>query len=99
VAGAARSWHRRKISPAGADRSHIADFVCIDMRLIVELDGPTHEQHGRRIYDSDRDEWLRAQGWHVLRFPNDVVIGSADIVVARIKEIVAAAGPHPSRFA
>ena len=50
---------------------YIADFVCIDARLIVEIDGATHERPGRQIYDAGRDEWLRAQGWHVLRFPND----------------------------
>jgi very-short-patch-repair endonuclease len=77
----------------------LADFVCIDSRLIVELDGATHERYGRQIYDAGRDGWLHAQGWRILRFPNDIVIGGMDIVVARIREPVAADGPHPSRFA
>jgi very-short-patch-repair endonuclease len=78
---------------------YIADFVCIDAQLIVELDGAAHEYDGRRIYDADRDAWLEARGWRVVRFPNDLVIGGTDIVIARIREVVAAAGPHPSRFA
>jgi very-short-patch-repair endonuclease len=78
---------------------YIADFVCIDAQLVVELDGVTHEQPGRQIYDAGRDKWLRAQGWHILRFSNDLVTGGTDIVVAQIREIVAPGGPHPSRSA
>jgi hypothetical protein len=77
----------------------IADFVCIDARLIVELDGATHERFGRQIYDAGLDEWLHAQGWRILRFPNDIVIDGTEFVVARIREAVAADGSHPSRFA
>ena len=46
-----------------------------------------------------RDKWLHAQGWRILRCPNDIVISGTDIVVARIREAVAAVDPHPSRFA
>ena len=78
---------------------YIADFVCVDAQLIVELDGATHEYDGRRIYDADRDAWLEAQGWRVVRFPNDLVIGGTDIVIARISRGCGGGGPTPSRFA
>jgi very-short-patch-repair endonuclease len=71
----------------------IADFVCIDARFIVELDGATHEQPGRQTYDAGRDEYLRAQGWRILRFSNDLMLGGADIVVAQISEAVGAPSP------
>jgi len=45
---------------------YIVDFICFRHRLIVEADGPQHED---RAEDAARDEWLSAQGFRVLRFP------------------------------
>jgi very-short-patch-repair endonuclease len=49
---------------------YIADFLCLRYRLIVEADGPTHEDS---LYDLERDAWLRAQGFKVLRFQNTMI--------------------------
>ena len=38
----------------------IVDFYCMQVRLVVELDGPTHEDQVE--YDEVRTEWLQAQG-------------------------------------
>ncbi|OJU50203.1 MAG: hypothetical protein BGO02_15670 [Brevundimonas sp. 67-6] len=46
---------------------YVADFVCLRHRLIVEADGP---QQDDRIEDAARDNWLREQGFRMLRFPN-----------------------------
>ena len=46
---------------------YIADFVCQDRKLIVELDGSQHEGS---IHDQQRDMWLKSIGYHVLRFWN-----------------------------
>jgi very-short-patch-repair endonuclease len=53
------------------------DFICLDARLIVEIDGG---QHNGSLRDAARDRFLRAPGFSVLRFwNNDVLtdIGSA----------------------
>ena len=47
---------------------YIADFVCPEVKLIVELDGPLHE--GRIDYDRRRDRFLRSEGYRVMRFKN-----------------------------
>jgi len=47
----------------------IVDFVCLEHRLIVELDGGQHAQ--REGYDRERTEFLRAEGFRVMRFWND----------------------------
>jgi very-short-patch-repair endonuclease len=63
----------------------IADFACLERRLIVELDGRPHEAPERRRRDRHRDEWLAAHGWCVLRLTNERVIGGAalgDIIAA-----------------
>ena len=57
---------------------YIADFVCFRHRLIVEADGPQHED---RVEDAARDEWLRGQGFRVLRFPNQQIENRGDQVV------------------
>ncbi|MDE2267794.1 MAG: DUF559 domain-containing protein [Betaproteobacteria bacterium] len=55
----------RRQQPLGR---YIADFVCFEKRLIVELDGGQHAQ--QQEYDAARDAWLREQGFRVLRFWN-----------------------------
>ncbi len=47
---------------------YIADFVCLNARLIIELDGSQH--HTQQDHDTVRDAWLRSQGFEVLRVWN-----------------------------
>lgn len=44
---------------------YIADFYCHEARLVVEVDGATHDGQGAK--DRRRDEWMRQQGVAVLR--------------------------------
>jgi very-short-patch-repair endonuclease len=39
----------------------------------------------------DRDAWLRARGWHVLRFSNDLVTGGGNIILEEIQQALKAA--------
>jgi very-short-patch-repair endonuclease len=63
---------------------YIADFLCLAERLVVEADGPLHDEER----DAIRDAWLRAQRFQVLRFPNDQVTAYPDSVLDRICEVV-----------
>src|ERR1700722_15440096 len=45
---------------------YVADFACMKARLIVELDGPSHD--ARKEYDHRRTEFMQKTGWAVLRF-------------------------------
>ena len=63
----------------------IVDFVCFERRLVVEVDGPTHEGAEQQAKDSERDAWLRGQGFRVLRLPNELVIASTELAVTRIR--------------
>ncbi|MDG2530528.1 endonuclease domain-containing protein [Caulobacter endophyticus] len=51
---------------------YFADFVCEAGKLVVELDGASHE--GREDYDERRTETLELFGYVVLRFPNERVL-------------------------
>ncbi|ATQ68564.1 MULTISPECIES: endonuclease domain-containing protein [Methylosinus] len=76
---------RRRQVPIG---NYVADFLCVEQRLIVELDGRPHEQEDQRRHDATRDKWLRDHGYHVLRLDNDLVIGGGNIPLERIREVI-----------
>jgi very-short-patch-repair endonuclease len=45
---------------------YVADFLCLNPRLVVEADGPHHDSD----HDAVRDAWLKAERFKVLRFTN-----------------------------
>jgi very-short-patch-repair endonuclease len=47
---------------------YIVDFVCLEKRLIVEVDGPQHTEERHVAHDERRDRWLDAEGYRVMRF-------------------------------
>ncbi|TGP40971.1 endonuclease domain-containing protein [bacterium M00.F.Ca.ET.230.01.1.1] len=55
----------------------VADFLCADARLIVEIDG---SQHAESRHDQERDAELKARGFRVLRFWNDDILKELDAV-------------------
>jgi very-short-patch-repair endonuclease len=57
---------------------HIVDFVCLERRLIVEVDGGQHAENAR---DATRDAWLQGRGFEVVRFWNSEVLGETEGVV------------------
>jgi very-short-patch-repair endonuclease len=66
---------------------YIADFTCFEARLIVELDGPPHDDPVQRDHDESRDRWLRSQEFNVLRFSNDLVLGGGgDLVIEAVRQ-------------
>lgn len=76
---------------------YIVDFLCIAAKIIVELDGRPHEDAHRQTRDADRDAWLRDQGFVVLRFSNDLVLGNCQLVVdAVLATIERQLGPSPA---
>ena len=55
---------------------YIVDFVCLEKRVVVEVDGGQHSE--ATVYDAERDRWLRAEGYRVLRFWNNDVTQNID---------------------
>ncbi|OGW81765.1 MAG: hypothetical protein A3G33_05635 [Omnitrophica bacterium RIFCSPLOWO2_12_FULL_44_17] len=51
--------------------NYIVDFACFERKLIIEIDGGQHAE--QVLYDSKRDDWLRKQGFCMLRFWNNEV--------------------------
>ncbi|MEN6585770.1 MAG: endonuclease domain-containing protein [Sulfuricella sp.] len=67
----------------------ILDFVCLEARLVIEIDGG---QHMGSEHDRPRDERLVKSGFHVVRFWNNQVLNELDSVVEAIWN---ALEPHP----
>jgi very-short-patch-repair endonuclease len=66
-------------------RGYVADFACHSARLIVELDGESHDFESRQGGDARRDAWFRSEGYTVLRFTNEDVLTNLEGVVAAIR--------------
>ncbi len=58
---------------------YIVDFVCLEKRLVIELDGGQHMGH--QIYDTKRTDWLMTNGFKVLRFWNQDVFEKTSSVL------------------
>ncbi len=69
---------------------YIADFVCRESALIIEVDGG---QHSESLTDEKRTHYLNQQGYGVLRFWNHEVLGNPDGVFTTIAAVL---GNHPS---
>ncbi len=65
-------WKFRRQVPI---KDYVADFVCFEARLIVEVDGPLHKEPENRLRDAERDAVLRREGFRVLRFDSDIALG------------------------
>ena len=62
--------------------SYICDFVCTEMRVVIELDGSQHLDQAS--YDANRDRFLRSQGYRVLRFWNGDVVNQTESIMETI---------------
>jgi very-short-patch-repair endonuclease len=83
---------------------YVADFVCLERRVIVEVDGGQHTEDGRIERDARRDRWLEEQGYRVLRVPTVEVyrniVGVLDTIWGALQEAPASRDephPHPER--
>ncbi len=61
---------------------YIADFACMEARLLIEIDGDTHATSTG--YDKARDDKLQKTGFTILRFTNDDVVKNVDGVAETI---------------
>jgi very-short-patch-repair endonuclease len=72
---------------------YVVDFYCAEAKLIVELDGESHE--GRQAYDRQREAFLRKLGLTVLRVTNDDVLDNLDGVALAILDAAVASWRWP----
>jgi very-short-patch-repair endonuclease len=79
-------------------QNYIADFVCFTAKVVIELDGESHDFVERQNADSNRDAFFAEQGFEVLRFTDEQVISNLEGVVEALRQAIAhrARGLPPS---
>jgi len=80
----------RRQEPIG---KFIADFVCFETKIIIELDGVQHKESRER--DQERDRWLEENGFKVLRFWNNELFESLESVLNSIKKQLGPPSSNP----
>ena len=81
----------RRQSPMG---NYVLDFICYEKNLVIELDGGQHSIEHRK--DELRDNWLKQQGFKVLRFWNNEVLTNTAGVLEVIRKSCLSPSPYPS---
>ncbi|MCW5773792.1 MAG: DUF559 domain-containing protein [Rhodospirillaceae bacterium] len=90
-----RRFRGAKFRRQGRIGPYIVDFVCLEARLIVEIDDPLHEHPDQRSKDAFRQGWLEREGFHVIRFTTRECYHNIDRVMEAIAAALAGDGPSP----
>ena len=77
---------------------YIADFACVEVRLLVEVDGLAHDLTDRPERDARRDRILNERGWHIVRIAAVDVLKDAAATAQSILALADSLRPlhHPS---
>ena len=71
----------RRQHPMG---NYIVDFVCLERKLVIEVDGSQHGEVEQMAHDQRRTDWLSNEGYRVIRFWASEVICNLEGVVETI---------------
>ncbi|MDB5223237.1 MAG: acetyl-CoA synthetase, partial [Chitinophagaceae bacterium] len=66
--------------------SFITDFICLEKKLIIEVDGLIHQLPDNKISDNERTVWLQSMGYNVIRFMNEEIINDIESVLLKIEQ-------------
>lgn len=68
--------------------NYIVDFMCKELRLVIEVDGYTHGFEETMVKDARKDRDIATIGMRVLRFADDDVLKNIHGVARRIEEVI-----------
>jgi len=74
---------------------YFADFACLELRLIVELDGGQHNSTAGQWHDAVRSDVLAAQGYRVIRFWDNDALGNTTGVLEALRRMAVAPTSRP----
>lgn len=75
---------------------YILDFYCPKLRLAIELDGSTHAEKEARLYDQDRNDYLKSINIDTIRFWNSELTMNIENVIGKIFEAITVRSEIPS---
>jgi len=64
---------------------YILDFYCAKLRLGIEVDGEVHNKEERKLYDKDREKFLKNLNIEIIRFWNSDVLKNIEDVKMKIR--------------
>lgn len=99
-----RLWHALRLRQMGGAKfrrqfplvGYIADFICLEAKLVIEVDGGQHAS--LQLQDGVRNARIEAAGFRVLRFWNHEVLGDIEAVKSAVWQALSESGalhPHP----
>ncbi|MGM9695146.1 MAG: DUF559 domain-containing protein [Alloprevotella sp.] len=68
--------------------NYIADFLCVEKKLVIEVDGGYHNSSVQKEKDAFRSQFLYEHGYTEMRFSNEEVLLNIDNVISRIQHIL-----------
>ena len=68
--------------------NYIVDFICLDKKIIIEIDGGQHNQLANIDYDDQRTEFLKSKGYKVIRFWNSDIDKNIESVFLEIDKYI-----------
>lgn len=83
-----RRFHNLKFRRQHIIDKYIVDFICLEAKLIIELDGCQHKRIKDAKYDANRSAYLKNLGFTVLRFWNNEINENLDGVLLKIEQIL-----------
>ena len=97
-------WERlrnRQIKNSTFRRQHaivgyIADFVCLEKKLVIEIDGEYHHEEEQKRIDEFRTKTLQKNHYRLLRFSNEEVLNKIDWVIEEIGKALSSESGSPS---
>jgi len=69
--------------------NYIADFMCKELNLIIEVDGLTHQFEETAIKDKQKESDLEKAGFTILRFKDEDVLKNIGFVIMAVEEAIA----------
>ncbi len=83
-----KQFHNLKFRRQHPIGKYVADFVCEELMLIIELDGGQHNTDEIIEKDNARSEYLRLQGYKVIRFWNNDVYKNIEGIISEIEKYI-----------
>jgi len=80
-----RGYKFRRQRPIG---NFIADFMCLELKLVIEVDGITHQEVDVQRKDKRKQDWLESKGYTVIRYQDDHVLKRMDSVKKHLSWII-----------
>ena len=68
--------------------NYVADFICKELSLIVEVDGITHLDEDAKVRDRKRESELQSVGFRIIRFTDEVVLNNINGVIDTLENFI-----------